>query len=163
MINRNILNFVKFATDNNPIGLANSMFDEKITVREGRDTDMVSRLYKLFENDRVKFILVMRNAGYNSNAKNYTTEPNMLSKLANSLAEYKAGKPTEPVLREEVSTSLAREWWNELLDTLVGGGTTDISGTTTTTEPAMGQQTKVIMVSLLAIGGIVALVYFLTK
>lgn len=165
MVNQNILNFVKFASDNNPLGLAQAMFDQKVTVKQGRDTDMVSRLYKLFENDRAKFIIVMRNAGYNTEAKNYTTDPAMIRKLAQSLRDYKAGgQPTaEMRTAEATDPSTAREWYNELLDTLVGGGTTETGGSTTTTEPATGQQTKIIFVSIIAIGGIVALIYFLIK
>jgi hypothetical protein len=165
MVNQHILNFVKFASDNNPMGLAESMFEQKVTVRQGRDTDMVSRLYKLFENDRAKFIIVMRNAGYNEDADNYTTDPAVIRKLAQSLSEHRAGGQPTGEMRTEAATSTttAREWYNELLDTLVGGGTQETVGSTTVTEPATGSQTKVIVVSLIAIGGIVALIWFLMK
>lgn len=162
MVNERILEFIKFGVDNNQVALANSMFDEKVTVREGEN--IVSRLYKLFENNRTKFINVFRDAGYNDKAENYTTDPSVLRKMSNELNVYKnAGQPTQETSREAVDTSTAREWYDAVLDTLVGGGKTTGTGTTTITEPAVGTQTKIIMVSVLAVGGIVALVYFLTR
>ena len=162
MINTEVLTFIKFATDNNEFGLANAMIDEQIVVRKGED--IKARLYKLFIQNRAKFIKIMRNAGFNKNAKNYTTEPNTLRKLANSLASYKAGgAAVQTASKGAITTESAKEWYDTLLGTLVGGGESSGSETTTTTEPAVGSQTKIIMVAVLVIGGIGALIYFLTK
>lgn len=163
MVNTEILTFIKFATDNNEFALANEMLNENIIVRKGEDIN--ARLYKLFIRNRDKFIRVMRKAGYNNDAKNYTTNAGTMNRLSSRLVEYKAKKGIIGSAQRSINDpeAASREWYDSVLDTLVGGGEEEGSTTTTVTEPASGSQTKIIITSIIVIGGIGTLIYFLIK
>lgn len=157
-----VLKFIQFATDNNEKAIAESMFAEKVIVAKGED--IKARLYKLFVKDRLKFIKVMRKAGFNSNANNYTTSQSVLSALKATEGAYRKKNGIEDgsvIMGRE--NSVGAKWYDSVLDTLVGGSTGSSNTITTIESPASGSQTKIIVVSIVAIGGIIALLYFLNK
>ncbi len=159
MINEHVVNFIRFATDNNELGIANTMFDEKIMVR--KNESLRARLYKVFRKDRAKFIRIMRAAGFNPSAENYTTQTNTyaaMSKRSEAL-KHKGENVTE-VERSELDESVAKAWWEDVLDTMVGGSEGSTTTTGTTVAPAAGSQTKAIFVGIGAFIGIGVLVYF---
>ena len=159
-MNVEVLKFIQFALDNNQLEISKAMFNEHIIVNKGEDIKAV--LYKLFERNREKFIKILKEAGFNIKAKNYTTSNRTLKILTDSYNAYKAdGKDVSKV--EFGNETSAAKWYDSVLGALAGGSESSTTTTTTSDKPATGTQTKIIAVSLLAIGGISILIYFLTK
>lgn len=145
-MNKNVISFIQFMTDNNELGIANAMFNERVSVPKGGD--IRTRLYQLFGQDRKKFIRVMEEAGFNKGVENYTTSKSTREAQAQTLNAYRRNvNPNLPVLREDTEDIGAR-WYETVLDTLVGGTETEATTTTTTTAPASGTMTKNIMIGV---------------
>ncbi len=160
-MNEHVVNFIRFATDNNEYGIANAMFEEKVVVRKGES--LKARLYKVFAKDRMKFVRIMREAGFNKDADNYTTETNALAAMSKRSQEYRKGESVTEVAREDLGYDVGSKWYNDLIDTFVGGAESETTTTTTTTKPTKGELTKQIFIGLGLAGAIVGLLYLAIK
>lgn len=158
-MNYRVLEFTKFMEDNNGAAIAKSMFDFGYTLKDGES--IAGKLYKIFEKNRLDFIKILTRAGFNEGAKNYTTDTNVLVEMRSSINKLREGKELKSI--SEVDTSVARNWFNDVLDTMVGGGESTATTTQTVNEPASGAQTKTIVVAVGAFIGVGALIYFLMK
>jgi hypothetical protein len=141
--------FVSTIVDNNKTGVIRSLVDNKILLE---DYDKVKEiLVSIYNRDRALFYKIMKNVQYDIYAKNYTTSEEFLLLL----------KPKNSETRRLSTEANAKEWYNEVLDTLAGGSTTTTTGTTTTEKPT-GQSTTII-VSIVVIGAIVAIIWYFNK
>lgn len=158
-MNELLLKFTKFAEDNNPLAISNSMLRRGYVLDDNESIS--SKLYKIFAKNREDFISILREAGYNKSAGNWTTDTPALvgmKEASNKMRETKGLKQVESTNEET-----AKNWFNDVLDSMVGGTDTTTTNTQTINEPATGAQTKTIFVAIGAFVIVGVIIYFVFK
>lgn len=141
---------IRVIVDNNPTGVVNSLFDNKIIVEDVSQLKNV--LYNIYLKNTPLFRRILKGVKYDMSAKNYTTEENFVKLM----------KPSAENMRV-TDTANAKEWYNEVLDTLSGGSSTVTTQTTVDEKPSSAGNTTTIIVAIAAFAVIGGLIWYLSK
>lgn len=147
----NIKDFIRTIVDNNRGGVMQSLFENKVIVEDSSKLKQV--LYTMYFRNKQLFLNVMKGIEYKFDTNNYTTKSDFVALLV----------PTVKSNFKLTPEANAKEWYNEVLDTLAG--TTSTTGTTTVVDnkPAAGSQTTTIVIVVVVIAAIVGLIWYLNK
>lgn len=143
--------FISTIVDNNKTGVVKSLVDNKILLENYDKVKEV--LVSIYKKDRALFRKIMKNVQYDIYTKNYTGSNEFLRLL----------RPTNSAGKRLSPEANAKEWYNEVLDTLAGGSTTTTIGTTTTEKPASGSGMTIALIAIVVVGGIVGLIWYMNK
>lgn len=135
---------IRVINDNNPDGILRSLAENGILVPDKKDIKPV--LFSLYIADPKRWAKVLRAVDWNMLANNYTTNVSFLQLIKETALAN--GIVTQSVASRTAQDMVAKEWYNEVLDTLTGSSESTTTTTTTEDKPAAGSMTTKILIGL---------------